>query len=51
MNKKKTLTMTEDETAKVNIIFDTCQLYIDLISYMFQKENIDTIDIKNIIKK
>ena len=48
---KKTLTMTEDETAKVNIIFDTCQLYIDLISYMFQKENIDTIDMQKYHKK
>lgn len=48
---KKTLSNTEDETIKINIIFDTCQLYVDLISYIFQKENMDTITMQKYHKK
>lgn len=48
---KKNLVMTDDETKKIKMIFSTCQIYIDLISYIFSNENMDEITIKKYHKK
>ena len=48
---KKNLIMTENETKRFDMIYSTCLLYIDLTSYIFSSENIDSINIKNYHKK
>ena len=43
--------MTENERKRLDMVYNTCLLYIDLTSYIFSNENIDSINIKKYHKK
>ena len=43
--------MTDNERKRLDMVYNTCLLYIDLTSYIFSNENIDSINIKKYHKK